>query len=304
MSGPRPAWSRESAAIRIAGLTSLDHISPEWAYEGADGHGVRVAVIDSGIDADHPALGDCVDTADSVEFTVNTIGEVESARGPHRDVFGHGTACAGIIHAFAPRASITSVKVLGSGLTGKVAAFHAGLTWAVENDFDVINLSLGTRKRDWALAFHDICDRAYFGGSLVVTAANNVQRISFPSLYSSVISVACNTSRDPLRFHYNPDPPTEFLARGIDVEVPWLDKGTIVTTGNSFAAPHISGLASLIVSKHADLRPFQVKTVLWATAANVREAGSADSAGRLSRVMSSVDRSTSLRRTAAIASPR
>jgi len=67
------------------------------------------------------------------------------------------------------------------------------------------------------------------------------------------------------------------------VKVPWLEHGHIVTTGNSFAAPHIAGLATLIKSKHAGLRPFQIKTILWATSANVQEAS--QRAGRLSRVM-------------------
>lgn len=300
MSDQRPAWSRESAVLKLPGAVSLDDLSPDWAFGNADGSGVRVAVIDSGIDADHPLLHSCVNEANGIEFAVGSDGEVHAVEGPHSDVFGHGTACAGIIHALAPAAEITSVKVLGPGLTGKVAAFHAGLAWAVENEFDVINLSLGTRKRDWALAFHEVCDQAYFSGSFIVTAANNVQRVSFPSLYSSVTSVACNTSDDPLRFHFNPEPPTEFLARGIDVEVPWLDHDTTVTTGNSFAAPHIAGLATLIRSKHPDLRPFQVKTVLWATAANVREAGSADVAGRLSKIVTPDARSTQMRRTAAV----
>ncbi|MFQ5558158.1 MAG: S8 family serine peptidase, partial [Acidimicrobiales bacterium] len=294
-------WSRESAAIRLPGVGDLDDLSSDWAFAGADGSGVRVAVVDSGIDADHPFLERCVDEDDAIEFSVNDEGEVVVDDRPHRDVFGHGTACAGIIHALAPRARITSVKVLGAGLRGKAAAFHAGLTWAVEQDYDLINLSLGTRKRDWALAFHEVCDRAYFGRSLVVTAANNVQRVSFPSLYSSVTSVACNTATDPLRFHFNPDPPTEFLARGIDVEVPWLDHGFTVITGNSFAAPHIAGLATLILSKHPELRPFQVKTALWATAANVREAGEPERAGRLTQVISSHGTlATSIRRTRAV----
>lgn len=296
----RPAWSRESAVLRIPGTTRIEDLSPDWAFGGSTGAGVRVAIIDSGIDADHPMLGGCVDEASGIEFAVDAEGEVLASEGPHRDVFGHGTACAGIVHALAPNARITSVKVLGPGLTGKVASFHAGLAWAVEQGFDVINLSLGTRKRDWALAFHELCDQAYFSGSFIVTAANNVQRVSFPSLYSSVTSVACNTSTDPLRFHFNPEPPTEFLARGIDVEVPWLDHGTTVTTGNSFAAPHIAALATLIKSKHPELRPFQIKTALWATAANVQEAGTVDAAGRLSKVVSATSLGTQIRRTAAI----
>jgi subtilisin family serine protease len=281
---PRPAWTKDADALQLPGVDRIEDLNPEWAWGGADGSGVRVAIIDSGIDADHPDLGDSVDAA-AVAFHVGAEGNVIETSGPHEDSFGHGTACAGIIHSLAPGARLTSVKVLGKGLQGKAAAFLAGLKWAIDNGFPIINLSLGTRRRDWALAFHEACDRAYFGGSFVVTAANNVQRRSYPSLYASVTSVACTTDRDPFRFQWNPDPPTEFLAHGIDVEVPWLDGQRIRTTGNSYAAPHISGIAALIMSKHPELRPFQLKTVLWATAANVREAGELDTAGKLTRRM-------------------
>jgi subtilisin family serine protease len=296
----RPAWTRDSAVLALPGVTSLDQIDEAWAFGGADGAGVRVAVIDSGVEADHPGLDACVDVDGGIEFTVSDTGAVESQPGHHGDAFGHGTACAGIVHQLAPGARITSVKVLGEGLTGKVAAFHAGLQWAVEEGFDVVNLSLGTRKRDWALAFHEVCDRAYFRGTVVVTAANNVARVSFPSLFASVTSVACNLTDDPRRFHFNPEPPTEFLARGIDVPVLWRGGGTSTATGNSYAAPHIAGLAALVRSKHPDLRPFQVKTVLWAVAANVREAPGVDPmAGRLSRAM----RSTALTRLSRVSRP-
>lgn len=303
MSDMRPAWSKESAVLRLPGVPALEDLSPEWAFGQADGAGVRVAVIDSGIDADHPLLGDCVDADAGIEFAVGEEGQIHAVEGPHRDVFGHGTACAGIIHALAPAAKVTSVKVLGEGLTGKAAAFHAGLEWAVEEGYDVINLSLGTRKRDWALAFHEVCDRAYFAGSSVVTAANNVRRVSYPSLYSSVISVACHTGDDPLRYFYNPNPPTEFLARGIDVEVPWLEHGTTVTTGNSFATPHIAGLAALVKSKHPDLKAFQIKTVLWAMAANVREAMPINAAGRLSKVLEPDLQRSTTRRSTVVSTP-
>lgn len=282
---PRPAWAKESIVLKIDEIPDVGVITPEWAWGGADGQGVRVAVIDSGIEADHPRVGRAVDASGAVAFTVDPEGQVEEVPGPHDDSFGHGTACAGIIHHLAPSASLTSVKVLGAGNTGKSQAFIAGLSWAIDQGFDVINLSLGTKKRDWALAFYELCDRAYFENSFVVTAANNVQRRSYPSLYASVTSVACNTTADPFRFHFNPEPPTEFLARGIDVDVAWKDGGAIQATGNSFAAPHIAGLAALIRSKHPQLRPFQVKSVLWATAANVRESSPLEAAGRVTRAM-------------------
>ena len=295
---PRPAWSRESALIQLPGAVSLDDLSPSWAWGGATGKGVRVAIVDSGIEAGHPDLGACVDADSGVEVVLDDQGEPVIKAGPHEDAFGHATACAGIIHSIASDATLTSVRVLGVGLTGKAAGFLRGLGWAVEQGFDVINLSLGTTKRDWALAFYELCDAAYFGNSFVVTAANNITRPSFPSLYASVTSVACSSSKDPFRFHYNPEPPTEFLAPGIDVDVAWRGGTRLRSTGNSYAAPHIAGVAALIRSKHPELRPFQVKTVLWATAANVREAPQIP--GRISRTMR---RSTMSARTSTALTP-
>jgi subtilisin len=284
--------------LRLPGALSLEDLSPEWAWGGSGGAGVRVAVVDSGIEAGHPDLEGSVDTDGGVALSLDESGHVVMAPGPHEDVFGHGTACAGIIHRLAPGAAITSVRVLGPGLMGKANVFLAGLGWAVERKFDVINLSLGTSRRDWATAFYEVCDRAYFQGCFVVTAANNTAQPSFPSLYASVASVACNLSKDPFRFHYNPDPPTEFLAPGIDLEVSWRGKGRVVATGNSYAAPHIAGMAALVKAKHPELRPFQLKTVLWATAANVREAPRP--AGRLSRALMSRTAALSERATTAL----
>jgi subtilisin family serine protease len=291
-----PAHGRESIAVRLPGVAGLEDLSPEWAWGGATGKGVRVAIVDSGVEADHPALEGCVAVEDGVALGLGEDGEIVEEPGPHEDLFGHGTACAGIIHSIAPEASITSVRVLGAGLSGKAAVFLRGLGWAVEQGFDVINLSLGASRKEWALAFYEVCDEAYFQNSLLVTAANNVLRASYPSLYASVTSVACNLATDPMRFHYNPEPPTEFLARGVDVDVAWKGGGRMEGTGNSYAAPHITGVAALIRSKHPELRPFQVKTVLWATAANVLEAprAAARLTGRARRGTASVRASVAL----------
>jgi subtilisin family serine protease len=268
---PRPAWARGESVFDVSRsrVLSLPMLTPEWAWGGATGKGVRVAVIDSGIEAGHPRLEGCVDEQGGMALELDDDGQIVEHPGPHEDLFGHGTACAAIIHELAPEARITSIRVLGERLSGKAQVFLHALAWAIEQGFDVINLSLGTPKRDWALPFYEICDQAYFRGCFMVTAANNQPVVSFPSLFGSVTSVACNVATDPFEFHFNPDPPTEFLARGIDVDLAWKDGTSIRATGNSFAAPHISGIAALILSKHPQLRPFQVKATLWATAANL-----------------------------------
>ena len=83
-------------------------------------------------------------------------------------------------------------------------------------------------------------------------------------------SVACNDEQDPFKFHFNPAPPVEFGAPGIDVPVAWQGGGYAKMTGNSFAAPHVAGIVALILAKHPGLNPFLVKTILHATAWNVR----------------------------------
>jgi subtilisin family serine protease len=203
---------------------------------------------------------------------------------PHTDVYGHGTACAGIIRSLAPECELYSIRVLGPALTGRGVVFAAGLRWAIDNGMQVCNLSLGTTKRDFFGVLHELADMAYFQNTMLVTAANNMPVPSFPSVYASVISVASHDINDPYLYYYNPKPPVEFGAPGIDIRVPWLDHGWLTATGNSFAAPHIAGIVTKILSKHPGLTVFQMKTVLRALATNVtRNEGSGPQPPHLTR---------------------
>ena len=197
--------------------------------------------------------------------------QVTTEPGPHADLVGHGTACAGIIRALAPDCELSSVRVLGSRASGKGPVFAAGLRWAVASGARVVNLSLSTGRPDLFGVFHEIADEAYFAGVVLVCAMNNVPVPTYPSQYASVSSVAA-TARAPdegsLNLWCNPDPPAEFGAPGIDIEVPWAGGSTMTMTGNSFAAPHVAGLVACLLSKHPQLRPYEVKAVLRAVAVN------------------------------------
>src|SRR5262249_3290342 len=159
--------------------------------------------------------------------------------------------------------------VLSAGPGGTGPIFAAGLRWAIENGMHVCNLSLGTTKRDYYALFHELADQAYFNNVMLVTAANNMPNPSFPSLYASVVSVASHDIDDPYHFFYNPQPPVEFGAHGINVRVAWPGNKWMVSTGNSYACPHMTGLVAKILGKHPGLTVFQVKTVLRALSANV-----------------------------------
>jgi subtilisin family serine protease len=262
-----PAWS---AAFSNAGaVTALPLPTPlrDWAWGDGSGAGVKVAIIDSGVDAGHPRVGGL---AGAVSFEADTSEPdgVRVVEGDHEDYVGHGTACAGIIRSLAPEAELYSVRVLGANLKGRGAIFHAGIRWAVEHDMDVLNMSLSSKSEQWFAPLHEIADLAYFRGVVLVCAANNLPGATYPSEFSSVVSVAARESAGPESITYNPTPPVEFGARGLDVEVAWSGGGTTVASGNSFATPHVSGLVARILSAHPGLTPFQVKAVLHALADN------------------------------------
>lgn len=263
-----PAWSSQFTPenLHVINMTYPGHhLSWEEAYGDGSGKGIKVAIIDSGVDAAHPALQGPVNGYAAVVIDGENV---HYNTEPHEDSYGHGTACAGIIRSLAPQCEIYSVKVLGKGLIGRGNTFIAGLRWAIDNGMHVCNLSLGTTKKDFFSALHEIADQAYFRHIVLVTAANNMPIPSFPSMYASVISVAAHHEQDPLRFYYNPQPPVEFGAPGIDVRVAWLQQKWSTVTGNSFAAPHIAGIVTKILGEHPTLTPFQIKTMLMALSAN------------------------------------
>jgi len=262
-----PAWSLPAAAIeRIALADGALGITREWAWGGATGRGVTVCILDSGVEAGHPLVGD---VEEAVAISVSDEGETIVEKDTEGDLCGHGTACAGIVRGLAPECRIVSARVLGAGYTGSGPVLLAGLRWAVEQGFAVVNMSLSTTKSQFVATLHEIADRAYFDRTVLVASAHNMPVQSYPWRFAAVISVGSHESPDPYELYANPDPPVELFARGLELDVAWVGGGTLRVTGNSFATPHVSGLCALTLSKHPELRPFQLKSVLFAAASNV-----------------------------------
>jgi subtilisin len=171
----RPAWSDAFAAgahpgpPRIRPFGTMDR---QAAFGDTGGRGVTVAIIDSGVEADHPAIGGRLVRSLRVESGGDSQRVVDDPE--PGDLVGHGTACAGIIHAIAPAATLVSIRVLGPDNRGAGTAFAAALEWAIGERFVVEKLSLSSRSEAMAERFHELADAAYFANTLLVAAANNV----------------------------------------------------------------------------------------------------------------------------------
>ena len=193
------------------------------------------------------------------------------------------SACAGVTvrGAFgAPDARADERLVLGAGYKGGGEILLRGLEWAIEQGFQVVNMSLSTTRTKYCGAAPRVpspTGPTYFKRVLLVASAHNMPVESYPWRFASVISVgSSHEEADPLTFYYNPSPPVEFFGRGLDLDVSVARRGGTLPlhSSNSFATPHIAGICALIVGKHSDLTPFQLKSVLHQTASNAEGAAS------------------------------
>jgi subtilisin family serine protease len=229
--------------------------------EAGRGAGVRVAVIDSGVEAGHPDLKAPV--VRSVEVRI-APGRAVVVDAPPGDAAGHGTACADVIGRLAPASTLWSVRALGPDCKGSPVALLAALRWAIDEGAEVINLSLGTRDPALAEPLRDLVDAAYRKSILIVAAANNVPGVrSYPAVFSSLVCVDA-AYLGPDEFVFRVGAPSEIEAPGVYVDAAWPGGGRKLVTGTSFACPHVSGHLARIVSVNPGLTPFQIKTVLLA----------------------------------------
>lgn len=240
---------------------------------GLTGKGITVAVVDTGVDAGHPAL------AGAVLPGWNVIAGNDQ---PH-DGHGHGTHVAGIIasrdatwRGVAPGARILPVKVLDDGGWGTEEGVIAGIEWAVEHGADVINLSLGAEGGDGSSALARAVDAAVQRGVVVVAAAGNggpwLMTIGTPgdSRFALTVGATDNgravaewSSRGPLLDgRTKPD----LVAPGVDVTSTWPGGGFEMMAGTSMSTAHISGLAALLLEGAGRIDPLLLKEALRQTA--------------------------------------
>jgi subtilisin len=228
---------------------------------------VRVAILDSGIDWRHSWLRR-LRRGDDIVLRQED-GRLVSEQGCGEDVFGHGTAVAGIIHALAPEAEVSSYRVLDEGNQARSEIICEGARLAMDRGAHILNCSFGARLRQQVLMFKAWTDRAYLEQRHIVAACNNedFRRPEWPGDFTNVITVnmAADVAGDVLLAN-QPGALVEFAALGVNVRVAWLDGWWAVATGSSFAAPRATALLARLLSVHPGLSPWEAKALLLRTA--------------------------------------
>ena len=238
-------------------LFDLDKL--QHALETGDGAGVRVAVLDSGVDSE---LDDFKEGLTSYEIQM-TGGAMDCVETKGVDELGHGTACAWIIRSLAPKAELHSIKILGGEARGTSAELAQGIKWSIDNGMDVVNISAGVRGPRSKDVLSAEADRALYEGVTIVAAAHNHGLAAYPANLSSVLTVTYDNFKDTRQFRYRTKEQVELEAHGIYVETPKPGGGTRSYTGTSFACPHVTGFVAQLLSVYPDLQPFEIRALLY-----------------------------------------
>jgi subtilisin family serine protease len=251
-------------------ISWIDIEDARRALSEGDGRGVRVAIIDSGVEVDHPKLAGLV-LAHDLQITDTGV-QPEVRPGNGTDVFGHGTAVAHIVHQLAPEASLGSFQVLGENLRSRTILIREGVRQAIDAGYDILNCSFGCGVKEHILQYKDWIDESYLKGIHIVAGCNNLdyRKPEWPGYFPSVITVNMAKISGERDFFYVPGTLVEFAAGGVDVEAAWRAKQVRRVSGSSFAAPRVTGLLARLLSVFRTLHPLEAKALLLSLAEDWR----------------------------------
>jgi serine protease AprX len=292
-------WLDEVVHILLDVSTPHIRAPQVWEQLHNDGEGVTICVVDTGIDATHP------DFAGRVGLTADFSGKGSAADGNGHGTHvastaaGTGAASGGKYVGVAPGATIMAAKALADNGSGRMSNVMAGLEWAAQNGADVLNLSLGSRgNSDGSDALSTMCNAIVDLGKIMVVAAGNSgprqSTIGSPGAAEQVITVGASDDQDSVaRFssrgptadgRVKPDvvaPGSKIVAaRAAGTSVGQVvDEYYTTATGTSMAAPHVAGLAALMLRADTGLGPAGIKKMLMATSVDINISENGQSEG-------------------------
>ena len=240
------------------------------AWSTSTGHKIKIAVIDTGADYQHP------DLRHSLARGINLLNRNMLPL----DDNGHGTHIAGTIAAansmegiigVAPRSVIYPVKAFDNQGSAYVSDIILGIDWCVRNRVDIINMSFGMRTKSKALL--DVVNRATKQGIVIVASSGNDGKrrsIDYPARYSQTISVGASDENRQIADFSNRGPHVDIYAPGKNINSCWVQGRYHEMSGTSMATSHVSGAIALLMAEKPGLSPDEIKNLIRKTATPLR----------------------------------
>lgn len=245
----------------------ISKIEAPSVWKRSQGEGIKVGIIDTGIDCKHP------DLKDNIKEAYCVIDDFQAD-----DDNGHGTHVAGIIAALdnnigvvgvAPKADIYSVKAFDQKGRGRISDIIDALNWCVENKVHVINMSFGFSIKSRAL--ERAIQAAHKHNIIMVAAAGNSggsDSVLYPAKYPEVIAVAASDNKDKAADFSSSGPEVNIIAPGVDISSTYINQDYKPLSGTSMACPHVAGACALLMSI-SGTNAESVKNVILSTAKDI-----------------------------------
>ncbi len=232
---------------------SFSLVRPEWLkneFGSLTGEKIKIAVIDSGCDE---FITNDSRIIKGISFICHKEGFTFEKNDNYIDKLGHGTACIDIILQIAPAVEILPVKVFASRLETSIEILVEAINFAIDEEVDIINLSLGTKLSEALYPLYYVCEKAKEKGITIISANANMDINSYPAIFENVISVSSDETNNKFDYKFNDDELCECIANGFPDDALTISGMRLKMGGNSFAAPVITGIIALFIQKY-DIR--------------------------------------------------
>jgi subtilisin family serine protease len=251
-----PATAADDVSASDQGVPwGIERVGAETAHDdGHTGSGAHIAILDTGIDAEHPDLAPSIGEGYAIEECD------DDCAAPWDDDHTHGTHCAGIAAAVdngrgvvgvGAGATLHSVKVLSNEGSGSATGVAEGIKWAADQGYEVISMSLGATQG--ASIIQDALQYAQDAGSLVVAAAGNegpcIDCVHYPGAYPEAVAVGSINRFDDLSEFSSTGDEVEVVAPGTEIMSTVTGGGYRAYSGTSMATPHVAGAAAVLMSE-------------------------------------------------------
>ncbi|MCX2967581.1 MULTISPECIES: type VII secretion-associated serine protease mycosin [Streptomyces] len=261
---------------------ALQRVQLDQLWERTKGAGVRVAVIDTGVDADHPQLKDAVDVGSGADLIPEDKRREGAPTGPTADLVGHGTKVAGIIAArpapdtgfvgIAPEATVIPIRQNDDQGSGNTTTLARAIRHALDEKADIINISQDTTTPlEEGHPLQDAVERALAQGVVVIASAGNdgadgKLKDTYPASFPGVLAVAASDRNNERALFSQRGEFVGIAAPGVDIVSTVPGGGHCADNGTSFAAPFVAGVAALLRAEHPEWEPHQIVAQLQQTA--------------------------------------